>query len=324
MRGQGGSSVAGVVVGGLASFALLVSGCGNDTGTDEAAAADVVQETDFVFEPADEPGEGAFTAPIDVAPEPGEVFQGFAGQRSSRYRQGGGCDPEKLIAELDERPAVKAEYARVLGIGTEDVNDYIGGLKSGVLGTNMRVTNHRLDDRNKAYPFAADLEVNTAVLIDQDESGKLGGPQPVTRCKSGNPLLKPPEIGAKRPEWVTTTAPRLDTTTTVPTDDVPPTTPTNVPLTAEPSPYTPPSSSSTTTTITGDGVIGTVPPPDPGTAVPSVGTEPTVPSFDTVAPGQTIPRPTSKPPTSDGTFDTLPPRPSAPRTPAGSEDTVKK
>ncbi|MEZ5373749.1 MAG: DUF6777 domain-containing protein [Microthrixaceae bacterium] len=133
-------------------------------------------------------------------------------------RQGGGCDKEMLKAELDQRPEVKAEYAQVLGMQAEEVNGYIDTLEPQVLGTNMKVTNHGLNDQGKAYPIASDLEAGTAVLVDKDESGKLGGPQPVTRCKCGNPLLKAPELGVKRPEWVTTTT-RYDDTTTSYYDD---------------------------------------------------------------------------------------------------------
>ena len=213
MHARGKSSITGVIVGGLAAFSLLAAGCGNDTGGEEAEAADVVQESDFVLEPASEPGQGAFTPPVDVAPDTGPAFQGIQGAR-----QGGGCDKEMLKAELDQRPEVKAEYAQVLGMQAEEVNGYIDTLEPQVLGTNMKVTNHGLNDQGKAYPIASDLEAGTAVLVDKDESGKLGGPQPVTRCKCGNPLLKAPKLGVKRPEWVTTTT-RYDDTTTSYYDD---------------------------------------------------------------------------------------------------------
>ena len=77
MRVRTHSPLVGALIGGLAAFSLVAAGCGNDT--DEAAGDDVVQESDFVFESVTAPGQGAFTAPVDVAPDTGPVFQGFAG-----------------------------------------------------------------------------------------------------------------------------------------------------------------------------------------------------------------------------------------------------
>lgn len=198
MRVRTHSPLVGALIGGLAAFSLVAAGCGNDT--DEAAGDDVVQESDFVFESVTAPGQGAFTAPVDVAPDTGPVFQGFAGAR-----QGGGCDKEMLKDELDQRPEAKAAYAEVLGMSQDDVDGYIDTLEPQVLGEDTKFTNHGLNDQGKPFPVASNLEAGTAVLVDKDDSGKSGGPRPVTRCRCGNPLLPAPEIGAKRPEWVTTT-----------------------------------------------------------------------------------------------------------------------
>ncbi|MGL4298932.1 MAG: DUF6777 domain-containing protein, partial [Candidatus Neomicrothrix subdominans] len=142
MRVRTHSPLVGALIGGLAAFSLVAAGCGNDT--DEAAGDDVVQESDFVFESVTAPGQGAFTAPVDVAPDTGPVFQGFAGAR-----QGGGCDKEMLKDELDQRPEAKAAYAEVLGMSQDDVDGYIDTLEPQVLGEDTKFTNHGLNDQGK-------------------------------------------------------------------------------------------------------------------------------------------------------------------------------
>lgn len=216
------SGAIGILFGTAMAFTLLATSCGNDT-EEEAAGEDVVQESDFVVEAPTDPGQGAFTAPVDIAPADDPLF-GFRRQddgggtvapgqdptQAPPVQAPGGCDKEAFKAELANRPEAKKEWAATLEVPEDQVDPYIDGLEPQILATDMKVTNHGLSEDGKAFPILSTLEGGTAVLVDKNDSGKTAN-QPVTRCKCGNPLLKAPEIGEKRPEWVTTTT--GDTTT---------------------------------------------------------------------------------------------------------------
>jgi hypothetical protein len=221
----------------LGSLALVSSACGGDEGASGEYAATA---GGFVIEPADEVGPDAFTAPVDTA-------------------SGGTCDKAALLAQLVSRPDALREWSTVLDVPQSEVATYIDSLQPHILEADTDVTNHGLHDGRAyarqsrlvagtavlvdpnfspepvtaGTPNPADLDTTTSTPTTTDApttsmptttgpgSTTLPGatPQPVTRCKCGNPLLP-----AFSPAAPSTSSPGTtdDVDTSQPEDEAPP------------------------------------------------------------------------------------------------------
>jgi hypothetical protein len=164
-------------------------------GGDEAAASEVI------LEPVAAGGEDPFfdsiaTAAVEV--ESGGIEE-VSGQDASVESLGGDtpglyggtgedavCDPDALVAFLQDDKAKARAFAEPLGIAPRAISDYIGGLTPVVLREDTRVTNHGFKD-GRATPVQAVLQAGTAVLVDD-----LGVPR--VRCACGNPLVEPAAV----------------------------------------------------------------------------------------------------------------------------------
>lgn len=232
-RTSGGDSAAwrGIAIG-----AVIVATCAVIIGVVAVVAwrnADTAPEGDespgmleAAFEPADSIGPNAFTPPVTT--ETPQI-----------------CDKELFLEYLDERPDAQREWARVLNVDEDDLEEYVMSLEPIVLDDDTLVTNHGLAD-GKAYARLSLLEEGTAVLVEPppevtetpEESSTTSTappeePRVVTRCKCGNPLLPPPDT-------TTTSSSTTSSTTTLeePEDDGNP--PSDQPPSDEPSGEPPP------------------------------------------------------------------------------------
>jgi hypothetical protein len=146
------------------------------SGEDKASAQTVT------FQKPTETGADPFTVPADVHRKAKvDVGSGpFGGSGSDLV-----CDRELLIRSLRARPDRMREWARVLGVEPDirSVARYIRKLRAVTLTQDTRVTNHTFVDGH-AVALQSILQAGTAVLVD-----RYG--VPVTRCRCGNPLLKP-------------------------------------------------------------------------------------------------------------------------------------
>lgn len=135
------------------------------------------------------------SAPTTTAATPTSSFEGqtvvgtVEGNTAGLY--GGtlneaSCDRERQIAFLQANPDKAAAFAGVLGIGTDQIPEYLRGLTPVVLRHDTRVTNHGFVD-GAATGFQSVLQAGTAVLVDQ-----YGIPR--VRCMCGNPLRPPDAI----------------------------------------------------------------------------------------------------------------------------------
>jgi hypothetical protein len=100
-------------------------------------------------------------------------------------RDTGVCDVQGLVDFLTSpENAAKAEaWAGVLGIGTGEIESYVGSLTAVRLRFDTRVTNHGFRD-GEANAFQSLLQAGTAVLVDD-----RGVPR--VKCNCGNPLAEP-------------------------------------------------------------------------------------------------------------------------------------
>src|SRR4051794_2186605 len=76
------------------------------------------------------------------------------------------CDPEQLIAYLEQNPAKGAAWAAALGIQPTQIRQYVDGLTPVILRADTRVTNHGYVN-GVANPIQSVLEAGTAVLVDR-------------------------------------------------------------------------------------------------------------------------------------------------------------
>jgi len=97
------------------------------------------------------------------------------------------CDPQALIAFLQDDPTKAAAFATVLGIDPATIDSYVTALTPVLLREDTRVTNHGFTN-GQPTPRQAVLQAGTAVLIDD-----LGVPR--VRCACGNPLTPPQATG---------------------------------------------------------------------------------------------------------------------------------
>jgi hypothetical protein len=128
---------------------------------------------------------GAPTTPTEGQTVLGTVDGSTAGLYGGTLNEAS-CDREKQITFLQANPDKAAAFASVLGIGTDQIPDYMRGLTSVVLRHDTRVTNHGFVD-GTATSFQSVLQAGTAVLVD-----KQGIPR--VRCMCGNPLTPPTAI----------------------------------------------------------------------------------------------------------------------------------
>jgi hypothetical protein len=101
------------------------------------------------------------------------------------------CDPEKLVAFLDEHQDKAQAFAGVLGIVPEGIGDYVATLTPVVLISDTLVTNHGFENGH-ATALTSVLQAGTAVMVDQQ-----GVPR--VKCNCGNPLTEPKVVPTD--EW---------------------------------------------------------------------------------------------------------------------------
>lgn len=102
------------------------------------------------------------------------------------------CDPEQLVAFLDDNPAKARAWAGVLGIPVADIEAYVDDLTPVILQRDTRVTNHGFRN-GQARATQSVLQAGTAVMVDE-----FGVPR--VKCNCGNPLTEPQAI-ASRPSY---------------------------------------------------------------------------------------------------------------------------
>jgi hypothetical protein len=200
----------------VAGISLALVSCGGDEDSFEKTP------DGFNIEPAAEVGPNAFTPSVVT----GEQENALGVTDGGELAQGAStvaCDTDKFVKELQARPDAHREWAKVLGLRPDDVPAYVKGLRSTVLTSDTKVTNHGLKD-GKAYPRQSVLTAGTAVLVDASpgdgpaaSTTSSSAPAPtapgagtiVTRCKCGNPLL-PPGDPSESEEPPATEAPGTD------------------------------------------------------------------------------------------------------------------
>jgi hypothetical protein len=133
--------------------------------------------------------------PATAAPPPGRTAQGpFGGTGDNTL-----CDRELLVEFLTNpaNSAIAREWARVLDIEVAQIPTYVRALIPTTLTADARVTNHTWQN-GRAVGYQAVLQAGTAVLVDTN--GRL-----IARCRCGNPLLPPQEVGGPPiytgPKW---------------------------------------------------------------------------------------------------------------------------
>jgi hypothetical protein len=126
------------------------------------------------------------TTQLSVPPASSGGVRTYRGGQPGLYggtRDYGACDPEKMIAFLDDNPSKRAAWAAVQGIAPEEVPSFIRSLTPVILRTDTWVLNHGYRN-GRATPRPAILQAGTAVLVD-----RYGVPR--VKCYCGNPLLPP-------------------------------------------------------------------------------------------------------------------------------------
>jgi hypothetical protein len=96
------------------------------------------------------------------------------------------CDPNQLVAFLQQHPGKAAAWAAVLGVNAGDIKTYVASLTPVVLTNDTLVTNHGYRDGH-ATTLTSVLQAGTAVMID-------GYGVPRVKCNCGNPLTPPQPI----------------------------------------------------------------------------------------------------------------------------------
>ena len=174
---------------------ILVMGLGAGgayvlAGDDEATASEVI------LEPATSDGEDPFfdsiaSSTIDVRGgglELASSVRSIGGDTPGLYGGTGEdvCDPAALVGFLEGNADKAAAFAKVLGITTGGIADYVAKLTPVVLREDTRVTNHGFSG-GKATPRQSVLQAGTAVMVDD-----RGVPR--VRCSCGNPLSEPAPV----------------------------------------------------------------------------------------------------------------------------------
>lgn len=127
------------------------------------------------------------TAPAD--PDAESATRSVPGRWPGLYggtRNAAECDPEQLVAFLDDNPEKARAWGGVLGVAPADIADYVDSLTPVILQRDTRVTNHGFRD-GRATSLQSVLQAGTAVLVD-----RFGVPR--VKCGCGNPLLEPERV----------------------------------------------------------------------------------------------------------------------------------
>jgi hypothetical protein len=93
------------------------------------------------------------------------------------------CDAQRLVAGLQQRPALAAAWAEVEGIVPGDIPGFAGGLTAVVLRGDTRVTDHGFVTDHASSDQSV-LEAGTAVMVDHFGVARV-------RCAGGSPLTPP-------------------------------------------------------------------------------------------------------------------------------------
>lgn len=168
-----------------------------------ATSGDEASATEYEREPVETAGDNPFMPSVgtdepDVTP-PAATGASFEGNTPGLYggtMNTGSCDAEQLVTFLEANPDKGAAWARVVGIQTTEIRDFVSRLTPVVLRSDTYVTNHGFES-GRATSFPAVLQAGTAVLVD--DKGV-----PVVKCYCGNPLTAPPDPGKARysgPRW---------------------------------------------------------------------------------------------------------------------------
>lgn len=182
-----------VVLAGLASTVLYTTLSQSEA---EAFAIEPIEAEEPVFEPKDSPGADAFYSldeqiedyeeEFDVEVLPDDIATGLFGGTEENT-----CDPERLVAFLIANPDLGEAWAQVIGIGFDEIPDYVQTLETRTLAEDHEVLNHGYDNKARAaYEINSTLAAGTAVLVDKDGEIK-------TRCYCGNPIRPKPPTGNK-------------------------------------------------------------------------------------------------------------------------------
>ncbi|MCL7429993.1 DUF6777 domain-containing protein [Streptomyces sp. YS415] len=182
-----------LVTAGALATALLVTGCGSDSGKDTAASGEVF------LQPVAAQGPDPFTdstatstatpPPVTRTPQSTPASDGvraYSGSTPGLYsgtERVGSCDVDRQIGYLTADQGKARAFAGAAGISRAAIPQYLRGLAPVVLRADTRVTNHGYR-AGRTTGYQSVLQAGTAVLVD-----KRGVPR--VRCACGNPL-KPP------------------------------------------------------------------------------------------------------------------------------------
>jgi hypothetical protein len=122
-------------------------------------------------------------APATVPTNSSETFPGDTPGLYGGSQNKAVCDATKMAAFLDTNPEKAKAWAKVLGIETKNIAEYISLLTPVTLRSDTAVTNHGFSN-GKATTVPAVLQAGTAVFVN--EFGV-----PVVKCSCGNPLTAP-------------------------------------------------------------------------------------------------------------------------------------
>ena len=125
----------------------------------------------------------ANVAPATVPTNSSETFPGDTPGLYGGTQNKAVCDATKMAAFLDANPDKATAWAKVLGIETKNIAEYISVLTPVTLRSDTAVTNHGFSN-GKATTVPAVLQAGTAVFVN--EFGV-----PVVKCSCGNPLTAP-------------------------------------------------------------------------------------------------------------------------------------
>ena len=134
---------------------------------------------------------GSASAPRTGAPPASRSVSGSVPGLYGGTRDDGSCDPDALVAFLEQTPEKATAWAGVFAIAPGDIADFVDGLTPVTLTRDTRVTNHGFRD-GAANRIQSVLQAGTAVLVDD-----RGVPR--VKCGCGNPLAGPatPDSGTE-------------------------------------------------------------------------------------------------------------------------------
>ena len=170
-----------VLSGGQAEAEVILeptAAAGSDPFTESVASDAVGELVSASSELAGDPVEGISGGDRSI-----ESIEGAAPGLYGGTEKEAACDPEAMVAFLEQSPDKAKAFAGPLGIEPKRIDKYVAGLTPVVLREDTRVTNHGFE-AGQATPFEAVLQAGTAVMVDD-----RGVPR--VRCACGNPLAEP-------------------------------------------------------------------------------------------------------------------------------------